>query len=103
MEDCPMPSPIPVPVRRTIFRRWRKGESVAAIAAELDLCERTVRHLVRRFGQRGEIALAPDRKQCPSRSVAVDVYDEAVHMRQQHPTWGAGLIRIVLRKERDTC
>ena len=49
MEDVLVPAPIPVPVRRAIFQRSRKGASVATLAEEFELSQRTVRHLVQRF------------------------------------------------------
>ncbi len=66
MEDDLMPAPIPVPVRQTILQRWRQGDSVVLLAAELHLSQRTVRHLVRRFARRGKEGLtmpaAPPRR-----------------------------------------
>jgi transposase len=96
-----MPAPIPVPVRQALFQRWQKGESVTSLAEELLLSERTVRHLVRRFGQRGQPGLAPDYARCATKTAATAnaTFQKAVHMRQQHPTWGAGLIRVFLQEE----
>lgn len=100
-----MPSPIPVPVRQAIFQRWQKGESVPKLAEELDLRERTVRHLVRRFAARGRSALSPDYACCATKAVATDsaLFHKAVQMRLQHPTWGAGLIRVLLQEELGAC
>jgi transposase len=105
MEDWSMPSPIPVPVRQVIFQRWTKGESVPKLAEELGIAERTLRHLVRRFAGRGEQAVIPDYARCSTKIVTIgnDVYEQAMQMRRQHPTWGAGLIRVLLLKELDTC
>ena len=72
MEDDLMPASIPVPVRQTILRRWQNGDSVAKLAEELQLSERTVRHLVRRFSQRGEEALAPDYTRCGTKKIPVE-------------------------------
>src|SRR4029077_17125960 len=107
MEDDLMPASIPVPVRQTILHRWRKGDSVAKLAEDLQLSERTVRHLVRRFAQRGAEALAPDYACCGTKKLPVESvpFQKAVEMRQQHPRGGGGLIRVMLhnRKEAFPC
>ncbi len=100
-----MPASIPVPVRQTILHRWLKGDSVAKLAEELQLSERTVRHLVRRFAQRGEEALAPDYARCGTKKLPVESasFQKAVAMRQQHPRWGGGLIRVLLQEAAEPC
>src|SRR5579863_5268466 len=105
MEDEFMPASIPIPVRQTILHRWQKGDSVAKVAEELQLSERTVRHLVRRFAQRGEEALAPDYARCGTKKIAVDSgsFQKAIDMRQQHPRWGGGLIRVMLQEADEPC
>jgi transposase len=96
-----MPAALPVPVRQTLFQRWQKGESVTSLAEELRLSPRTVRHLVQRFAARGASGLTPDYARCASNAAATAdaARDKAVHLRQQHPTWGAGLIRVFLLEE----
>jgi transposase len=96
-----MPAPIPVPVRQAILARWKKGESVASLAEALQLSPRTVRHLVRRFADRGQKGLVPDYDRCATKKVPTDdaTFQQAVNMRQQHPTWGGGLIRVLLQEE----
>src|SRR5438132_520233 len=98
-----MPAPIPMPVRQAIFARWKKGESLASLAGEFQLSERTVRHLVRRFAQRGQTGLAPDYARCATKRTPTDsaVFQKAVEMRQQHPRWGGGLIRVLLKEQDD--
>jgi transposase len=97
-----MPSSVPVPVRQAIFQRWQKGESVASLAETLNLRERTVRHLVRRFAQRGQSGLVPDYAHCATKMAptASSTFQKVLHMRQQHPTWGAGLMRVFLQEQR---
>jgi transposase len=96
-----MPSPIPVPLRRAILRRWQKGESVASLAEELRVSVRTVRHLVRRFAERGENGLEPDYARCATNKMPTnsDRFQKAIEMRKQHPGWGSGLIRIYLQEQ----
>jgi transposase len=94
-----MARPLPVPVRQNVFRRWQVGDSAADIAADLGLALRTVERLVRRFRQRGEQAIYPDYR--PHRPHRSPVWDSArraaLALRQEHPRWGALLIRVVLR------
>jgi transposase len=98
-----MPAPIPVPVRQVILRRSQKGESVASLAEAFQISERTVRHLVRRFAQRGQPGVVPDYARCATKpsATANTLFEKVVHMRQQHPTWGAGLIRVLLQEEQE--
>jgi len=100
-----MPAPIPVPVRQAIFQRSRKGTPVATLAEEFELSERTVRHLVRRFHDRGQAGLVPDYLGGATKSAAADdtVRRKALQMRAQHPNWGGGLIRVLLQEELGTC
>jgi len=101
MEDDLMPAPIPVPIRQAILARWKKGESVATLAEQMQLSVRTVRHLVRRFAKRGQKGLAPDYDRCVTKKVSTDqaIFQKAVEMRQLHPTWGGGLIRVLLQEQ----
>jgi len=105
MEDDLMPASVPVPVRQTILHRWQKGDSVAKLAEELQLSERTVRHLVRRFSQRGEEALAPDYTRCGTKKIPVESvpFQKALAMREQHPRWGGGLIQVMLQEADQPC
>jgi DNA-directed RNA polymerase specialized sigma24 family protein len=52
-----MPKPVPIPVRRKLLQRARRGDSPALLAAQFDLPIRTVRHLLKRFRERGESRL----------------------------------------------
>lgn len=105
MEDDLMPASIPVPIRQTILRRWQKGDSVAILAQDLHLSERTVRHLVQRFAQVGPKSLTPNYDRCGTKKIPTDsdAFKKAVEMRQQHPLWGGGLIRVMLREAGEPC
>jgi transposase len=96
-----MPAAIPIPVRQVILKRWRKGESVASLAAELKLSVRTVRNLVRRFAERGPSGVEPDYGRCATKTMPTnsDPFQKAIEMREQHPTWGGGLIRVLLQEQ----
>ena len=92
-----MPRPIPVPVRQIVFRLWEHGQVPSQISATLGLPCSTVRRLIRRIRLRGTAGLDPDYYH--DRDLAAsgsDLRKAAVRYRQEHPTWGAGVIRIHL-------
>lgn len=97
-----MPSPTPLPIRRAIWRRWCDGQDAPRIAEELGLAPRTVRHLLRRFRDRGEAGIAPDYRP-PARADDPEhlaAHDAAIALRREHPGWGAPLIRSLLLRDR---
>ena len=96
-----MPAPTPLPLRQAIVRCHQRGQAASDIAHALGLSERTVYHLLSRFCQLGESAIVPayhhgDR--CRTK-VAQRLRDEALRLRREHPTWGAGLICIFLARQ----
>jgi len=97
-----MPRPIPLPVRQMIRKRFQQGHTPAAIAQQLGLPPRTVRHLLQRFADE-ESRLAPDYERCgrPPKQQPRPVITAALQLRQQHPTWGAGLIRVMLTQSKE--
>src|SRR4051812_23508873 len=93
-----VPKPIPVPVRQKLFERAARGESAASLAAAFRLPVRTVRHLCRRFRERGADAIRPD-YHAPARlahAFGPEAREAALALRRAHPTWGAVLIRVAL-------
>jgi transposase len=84
-----------------ILKRWQQGASVARLAEELHLSVRTVRNLVRRFAERGQDGLDPDYARCATKTLPTesDAFQKAIAMREQHPTWGGGLIRVLLQEQ----
>src|SRR6516162_7465242 len=95
-----MPRPLPVPARQAIWRRLQAGQDVPTITAALDLPPRTVRRLARRFRQAGPAAIVPSYEACGAATPkpAEALVQAAVDLRRGHPTWGAGLIRVVLHR-----
>lgn len=91
-----MPSALPRPVRREIVERREAGESFASIARRMTVSYGAVRNIYRRYVETGELAPAYDR--CIHTGVRSDkaVYAAAVEMKADHPSWGAGLIRVEL-------
>ena len=95
-----MPRPLPVPVRQAIWRRLQAGQDVPTITAALDLQPRTVRRRARRFRRAGPAAVVPSYEACGASTPkpAEALVRAAVDLRRDHPTWGAGLIRVVLHR-----
>src|SRR5712692_2717651 len=94
LERNSMPRAVPLPVRQTLVQRHLQGETLAAIATDLQQPLPTVRQLWRRYRDRGEAGLAPDYARCAHRGPRSDrlIYRAALWLRRHHPTWGAGLI-----------
>ena len=97
-----MPRAISFPVRQAIWQRFRDGDDVSAIATAFELSPRTVRSLLTRFQWGGLDALATSYDQCGSATPkpADSLVQAVLLMRREHPTWGAGLIRVMLRRQR---
>src|SRR5512135_97928 len=101
-EGASMPKPVPIPVRKKLLQRAQQGEATASLATAFGLAPRTVRHLLKRFRDRGPDAVRPDYhmpKPLPQ-TYAVELREAALAQRRTHPTWGAVLIRIALREQR---
>jgi hypothetical protein len=92
-----MPRAIAVPVRRVVVRRWQRGQTAAEIATALGLVPRSVRHLLRQAAAGPDLTPAYDRCGRHRPAARQAVYEHALELRRQHPTWGAGLIRVFLR------
>src|SRR5436305_1617814 len=96
--EVPMPGPVPVPIRQAIRDRHRQGASPAEPAEAFGLPPRTVRGLLQR-ARRGPEALAPSRPgPATSPTPGHPAWAPAVLLRREHPAWGAGLIRVMLRR-----
>jgi hypothetical protein len=97
-----MPRAVPVPVRQAILRRQQQGQEPRSIAAELHLPLSTVRHLLHRLpaGATPE-QLQPAWHRCGRRRADSQqpLVDLAIHLRREHPRWGAGRIRIALAEK----
>jgi hypothetical protein len=86
--------------RQVILERAEHGDRAGAIAADLGLEPETVRKLMNRFRARGAEGLAPSYDHCgscQSRRSDPELIEVAIELRREHPTWGAGLIRVILR------
>ncbi len=90
---------VSVPQRRAIFERSQRGRRTEQIAADRGLPSQAVRTLIRRFRCRGAAGIPPGSDHCGSHQThRADPERIAVApgLRRAHPTWGAGLIRVLL-------
>jgi transposase len=93
-----MPTPLPFPLRQQIVQRHQQGETLGAIAHDLHVPPATVRDWWHRFRDQGEAGLQTHYDRCgPKEPKAGPVlHQAALTMKREHPTWGAGLIRLAL-------
>lgn len=96
-----MPHALPFSQREQIVQRHQQGETLVAIAQSLKVKYRTARQWWRRFREEGEAGLKTRYDHCgPARPrTAPAVHHAALAMKREHPTWGAGLIRLELQKQ----
>src|SRR4051794_21881303 len=97
-----MPAPVPVPIRQALAQRARAGETTAALAAAFGLPPRTVRHLLKRLRARGDAGLLPGYRPAapPAHAYPEATRAAVLQARRDHPTWGAGVIRVALAEAR---
>ncbi len=90
-----MPKPVPIPVRRKLLQRAQQGPAPAPLAGQFGLPVRTVRHLLKRFHDRGEEAVRPDYRISPRlpHAYAAKIRQAALALRRKHPT--CGIVKIV--------
>src|SRR5262245_53967603 len=95
-----MPRAIALALRQVIVQRHLHGEPLTAIAEDLQMAFATVRKLWRRYRDRGDKGLTTDYDKCrvPAAARRHPLVDAGCDLKRQHPTWGAGLIRLELRR-----
>jgi transposase len=92
-----MAGPLSFSQRKHVYSLWKKKTPSSAIARQLSLSPRTVRHLVRAFQERGEAALKPTYRAPAGKSPSVGI-EKALLLHEEHPTWGAPYILVRLRQ-----
>jgi transposase len=93
-----MPRSLPFPVREQIVQRHQRGEPLTWIAADLELPYSTVRQWWRRYRDEGAAGLHTRYQNCGPKGpkTAPAIQAAALAMKREHPSWGAGLIRVQL-------
>lgn len=96
-----MPAALPFARRQQIIARHQQGESLRQIAQQLQLPPSTVRDWWLRFRDQGEAGLQTHYDRCgPKGTKTAPVLHQAVlALRREHPSWGAGLIRLEVSKQ----
>ena len=91
-----MPAALALTIRQEIIERRTRGERFRHIAAALRLSYDTVRHVWRHWQQYGH--LTPNYAACrhPGPRKPAPVHAAALALKQQHPRWGAVVIRLAL-------
>ena len=95
-----MPLAISPAVRQAILCRSQQGQHAPQIARDLQLHERTVRHLLQRLRACGAEAFRPAYDACGQRRQKSDdgLRRRTLQLREQHPRWGAGRLLIQLQR-----
>jgi hypothetical protein len=93
-----MPCSTPVAIRRAVLRAAKNGAPVAVLAGRFHLPERTLRHLIQRFADQDDVT--PAYQRCGRSAAAPSpILEETLQLRRAHPSWGGGLIRVMLQDE----
>jgi hypothetical protein len=96
-KEFAMPEPLGFALRQRIYALWQHHVPAAAIAAQLRLCPRTVRHLCQAFRRRGPAALLPAYP-APRPPALSPALQQALLLHAEHPSWGAPFLLLRLRQ-----
>ena len=93
-----MPQALPLPLREQIIRRHQQGETLSTIAQALNVPYRTVRRWWHRHQEAGDAGLHTHYDRCGPKGprAPAAVHAAALALKREHPSWGAGLIRLEL-------
>lgn len=96
-----MAQAISLVIRSLIIEHHQSGLSNPKISSKVGVCLETVRTIVNRFKKEGVSGLKPRYDNCGQsyRSESNVVYDRAMDLRREHPSWGSPYIRSLLLKE----
>jgi transposase len=96
-----MPRALALPLREQIVTWHQQGIRLTQIAQQLNLSYDTVRHCWQRFCREGTAGLATHYACCgpKERAFSQTLQQAALTMKQEHPRWGAGLIRVELARQ----
>lgn len=86
------------PFAKLFFRDWKSERPASEVAARFDLSERSVRRLFLRFEQVGEAGIENGYQRC-GMQLDADWKQRAAWLREDHPGWGAEMIRLCLQEQ----
>lgn len=92
----------PMSERLKFVSRYLEGEKMSDLCAEFEISRKTGYKLVRRYDEAGTSAFL-DRSRAPKchpNQTPAAVEKAIVDLRQQHPTWGAPMIRSYLGRKK---
>jgi hypothetical protein len=86
-------------LREEIVSRRQAGASYAALSRDLSLPYVTVRQVYQHYEKSGQ--LMPHYDRCSHTGLRSNeaIYERAIQMKREHPSWGAGLIWVELAEE----
>lgn len=95
-----MPCAIAVPIRQQIIEQHQHGASIAQIAQTLERSYWSIRTIVRRYRDQGEAGLRPNYQNCGVKGIrfSARVQRGALWLKRHHPSWGGGVIRVLLQE-----
>jgi hypothetical protein len=95
-----MPSAISMPIREQILSLKEQGKTYAQMGELLGLSSHSVRGICRRVQKSGKEALKPSYENCGNREIRFErlLWRSALFLKRRHPTWGGGIIRVLLQQ-----
>lgn len=89
-----------MPIREQILLLREQGKTYRQIGEVLDLSSHSVRGICRRVQKAGKASLKPSYEQCGKRGIEFErlVWRSALFLKRRYPTWGGGIIRVLLKK-----
>jgi transposase len=95
-----MPAPLPVPLREQMVHLHEQGYFLVDIAAQLGVRYSTLCRWWSRYRKEGTAGLRPHYERCgPHGPRDPALHALALAPKREHPTWGAGRIRVELRRQ----
>lgn len=88
------------PFAKRFFQCWKRKADPQQVAEQFDRSLRTIQRLFADFQERGKAALQPAYDHCGQDHPGCtrqDVIEKVQQLRDEHPTWGAELIRLVMQ------
>lgn len=85
---------------KQFFARWKQKVSARVVADEFEVSLRTIQRLYHQFQVHGESAIEPSYHRCGQNhphKAPDDILQKVRSLREQHPAWGAELIRLVVQ------
>lgn len=96
-----MPAALSIGERRQIVAMRESGQRFRVIADDLGRDYEAVRKIYHRYQHSGQLQANYDKCRHEGIRSKPEIYERAIHLKQAHPKWGAGLIWVELAEEFD--